>query len=421
MEFSPSGRYLVIIQKPSVTNNLKIIDLQGDKTENDNETNTTTTAIKQYNVVMAFHSTQHPTFLWPQIRFSNDEKFVFRILKGELAVYQLGITEKYGSITCIINFDIADIKTEQLTETAIISGRVITDEKSKRKKSLVSLYKLSDLNGKPIKEMTVSVCDRMKIKTSPDCKNVLLQSISDDTSTSSYYGESTLYFMDLLYGKFNKISLAEGPIHDFEWLPNGEGFITTAGHHPAKTNYYNSAAKFQKEICVSKVNTIRISPDSRILCLAGFGNLNGDIEIYSLKDYKVIGKTKMYCGVTLGWSNDSKYLISAVLSPRVRVDNEYRVFTYNGEELVNEKFSGEVYECDWVNTGEKIVKGEFEIEVSKKYLEDLKKKKEMEKNKPKNTLSNSLNNQMGGLGLGIGGAGAPGKKSGIPGMGKKKK
>ena len=211
----------------------------------------------------------------------------------------------------------------------------------------MSVYRLSDLS-KTVKEMSVSICDRMKIKVSPDKKYVLLQSISDDTSTTSYYGESTLYYMDLLYGKFQKISLATGPIHDFDWTPNGKNFVVCAGHHPAKTNIYDSLAKFLKEICVSKVNTIRISPDSRILCLSGFGNLNGDIEIYQLSDYTLIGKTKLYCGVTLNWSQDSKFLIGAVLSPRVRVDNEYKIFTYNGEFIMGEKFNGEIYECDWL-------------------------------------------------------------------------
>lgn len=202
--------------------------------------------------------------------------------------------------------------------------------------------------------MSVSICDRMNIKVSPDKKYVLVHSISDDTSSSSYYGESTLYYMDLLYGKFQKISLANGPIHDFDWTPDGKNFIVCAGHHPAKTNIYSCDAKFLKEICVSKVNTVRISPDSRILCLAGFGNLNGDIEIYNLATYTLIGKTKLYCGVTLNWSRDSKFLVGAVLSPRVRVDNEYRIFTYNGEETVVEKFDGEVYECDWINNESKL-------------------------------------------------------------------
>jgi hypothetical protein len=63
------------------------------------------------------------------------------------------------------------------------------------------------------------------------------------------------------------------------------------------------------------------------------------IEIYRLSDFSMIGKTKFYCGVSLNWSKDSKYLLGAVLSPRVRVDNEYKLFTYNGEEILCDKFN----------------------------------------------------------------------------------
>lgn len=80
-----------------------------------------------------------------------------------------------------------------------------------------------------------------------------------------------------------------------------------------------------KEITKSKKNFIKISNDSRLLFLAGFGNLSGEIEIYNLIDYSLVGKTNFFCGVSLNWSFDSKYFIVSVLTPRVRVDNEYKV------------------------------------------------------------------------------------------------
>jgi len=60
----------------------------------------------------------------------------------------------------------------------------------------------------------------MIIKVSPDNSAALVQSISDDTSNTSYYGESSLYHVDLLYGKFAKITTPDGPIHDFNWTPD---------------------------------------------------------------------------------------------------------------------------------------------------------------------------------------------------------
>jgi translation initiation factor 2A len=83
-----------------------------------------------------------------------------------------------------------------------------------------------------------------------------------------------------------------------------------------------------KEVARSKKNFIKISSDSRILFLAGFGNLNGEIEIFNLVDYTLIGKTSFFCGVSLNWSFNSKYFIVSVLTPRVRVDNEYKVLIF---------------------------------------------------------------------------------------------
>jgi uncharacterized protein with WD repeat len=148
------------------------------------------------------------------------------LTKGVLEVFKLEdiqddtSPEASSSLNNVVNFEVADIDDTQLQEIVLVCGRVLTDEKSKKKKSVVAFYKLSDLS-KPVKEMSVSATDRMKIKLNPDRKTVLINSISDDTSTSSYYGESTLYFMDLLYGKFQKLSLPSGPIHDFTWTTSG--------------------------------------------------------------------------------------------------------------------------------------------------------------------------------------------------------
>jgi translation initiation factor 2A len=131
--------------------------------------------------------------------------------------------------------------------------------------------------------------------------------------------------------------------------------MVCAGFLPSKTNYYDNNCKLVKEICNSKVNLIRISPDERIVCLGGFGNASGDIEIYRLSDYKLIGKTKYHGCIALNWSPDSKYLLGAVLSPRIKVDNEYKILSYNGDILLSESFNREVYECDWLEYKSKIL------------------------------------------------------------------
>ena len=75
------------------------------------------------------------------------------------------------------------------------------------------------------------------------------------------------------------------------------------------------------------------------------GALKGDIEFYSLKDGTLIGKNNFFSCVNFEWSQDSKYLLGSVLSTRVKVDNEYRIMKYNGEEVVVDKNGGEIYDC----------------------------------------------------------------------------
>lgn len=51
-------------------------------------------------------------------------------------------------------------------------------------------------------------------------------------------------------------------------------------------------------------NTIKYSPDSRLVLIGGFGNLNGEIEIWDLKTHKKIGKCKSPSAVTCEFSPD---------------------------------------------------------------------------------------------------------------------
>ena len=48
------------------------------------------------------------------------------------------------------------------------------------------------------------------------------------------------------------------------------------------------------------------------------------------------------------WSPDARRILTGVLNPRLRVDNGYKVFKYNGELLNNVDFSQtELYEVLW--------------------------------------------------------------------------
>ena len=394
VDFSPSENYLSIIQKPTVGNeNLKIYNISNNSD------------IKLYS---NFHSTTHPKTEWPQISYSKNDEIIFFHSKTNIEIYD-NSKNLISKLENIIAYEIAEyINENNEKENLILVGKVIQKNDKGKKLCYFSVYNIKDTN-KPIKEIETSLTDRMKLKISPDNKYILVNAINDNTSNKSYYGQSNLYYYDLKTMKFTKFNLPEGPIHDFCWLPNGENFIIIAGHLPSKTSFYDKNGSYIKEIVVGKFNNIKISPDSRILALCGFGSLNGDIEFYNLNNFELIGKTNFFCCVNFEWSQDSKFILGAVLSTRVKVDNEYRILKYNGEEVIVDKEIGEIYDCVWIyDTNLKYES--FNIEKNVKSLEEKKKSGIQLKTLGKIDFNNNKSNRVDDV-----------YNGGIVGLGKKKK
>ena len=142
--------------------------------------------------------------------------------------------------------------------------------------------------------------------------------------------------------------------------------------------------------------------------------MKGDIEFYSLKEGELIGKNNFFCCVNFEWSQDSKYILGSVLSTRVKVDNEYRIMKYNGEEVVVDKAIGEIYDCIFLYEEDegKIKYSEFKIEKNSESLEN--KKKE-------NTGGVKLMSTLGKIDFTNKSKAAPIDDGEIVGLGKKKK
>ena len=356
VHFSQNDKYLTVIQKPAVEKNLKIFDLTNN-----------------CSLINEFRSQTHPNNEWPQIKFSHDEKYIYFHNRTTLEIYD----ENKNCINKMENvLGYEDIQVDD--KHLLVASTVALKEKSKKEKKdyFFAIYDFKDLS-KPSKTINTSLTDRVKLKVSSDQKYILINTINDNTSNKSYYGQSSIYFFEVLTGKFTKFNLPEGPIHDFNWCPDGEHFMICAGHLPSTVKYYKKDGTFEKDIAKGNFNTIKISPDSRIVALCGFGSLKGDIELYSLKDFSIIGKNIFFCCVNFEWSQDSKYILGGVLSTRVKVDNEYRIMKYNGEEVVVDKNIGEIYDCIFLyEENEDLIKyDEFDIEKNTKSLEEKKKEK----------------------------------------------
>lgn len=128
-------------------------------------------------------------------------------------------------------------------------------------------------------------------------------------------------------------------ISDVEWAPHGYDFIVISGSQPSTMTLYDREGKAKFEFGKQYRNTVRYSPLGHIVLMGGFGNLAGEMEFWDKDKMKQVSTCKAYCSVKNEWAPDGIHFSSAVLFPRVRVDNEITVFNYLGEKVATKSFS----------------------------------------------------------------------------------
>lgn len=203
-------------------------------------------------------------------------------------------------------------------------------------------------NG-PISQKTFFKGDKVQMKWNKQGTSILVLAQTDvDRSGKSYYGETTLYLLST-NGAFDaRVTLdKEGPIHDVSWSPNSREFGVVYGSTPAKATIFNHRAIAQHSFALAPRNTIKFSPNARFVLVAGFGNFTGQIDIYDMqKDYRKICTIESGNPSVCEWSPDSRYLMTATTSPRLRVDNGVRLWHVAGTVMYNEDMV-ELYHVSW--------------------------------------------------------------------------
>lgn len=139
----------------------------------------------------------------------------------------------------------------------------------------------------------------------------------------------------------------EGPVHDVAWSPNGKEFGVVYGYMPAKTTIFNARAVPTHTFPLGPRNTILFSPHGRFVLVAGFGNLAGQMDIYDLsKNYTKVCTIEGSNASVCEWSPDGSHILTATISPRLRVDNGVRIWHVSGGLMYNEDMT-ELYHVVW--------------------------------------------------------------------------
>lgn len=69
-----------------------------------------------------------------------------------------------------------------------------------------------------------------------------------------------------------------------------------------------------------------------LLVLAGFGNLQGNLEFWDVKNKKQISNPKAADSTYFQWCPDGVHAVTATTAPRLRVGNGY--FNFNSAHLI---------------------------------------------------------------------------------------
>lgn len=159
-------------------------------------------------------------------------------------------------------------------------------------------------------------------------------STNTDTSGKSYYGESALYFATIKgEPRIERLALPkEGPVFAADWNAQGNSFAVVYGSTPARASLFTSASKPVFDYGTGPRNTALFAPSvaSRRLVLAGFGNLPGGVEVWDKVAAARVGAFDTNCATAYGWAPDGRLFLAATTFPRLRVDNGYAIYRYDG-------------------------------------------------------------------------------------------
>lgn len=351
LNFSPSGNYLSTWERPSAQDeghqNCKVWYLNKELDGQDAE------SIYQYRA-----KTQNG---W-SLQFSKLDNYAIKHFGKELRIVKLEQNNP------VFDFDhpFAVLSHKQESESQLYSTFLIspaehptictfTPEKSGKPARLTIWPIIEGIITKKIVTKTFFKADSCQLQWNSMGNAVLCVAITDfDSSNQSYYGENTLYLLSFqgvngsLGGNSVRVPLSkEGPIHDFTWSPTSRQFGVIYGYMPATITFFDLRANIVHSLEAQAKNTMLFSPSGRYILIAGFGNLQGAVDILDRHDkFKRISHFVAANTSVCKWSPGGEFIMTATTSPRLRVDNCIKIWHVTGKLVFVKEFK-ELLKVDW--------------------------------------------------------------------------
>ncbi|KAL9240683.1 hypothetical protein vseg_014873 [Gypsophila vaccaria] len=278
---------------------------------------------------------------WPPISFSSDEATACRLATNEVQFFDSGDFSK-GFASRLRVPGVAAAQLSKLPSTHVATYV----PESKGVPASIQIYACG--SDQPLARRSFFRCSSVQFHWNYGSTGLLAVAQSDvDKTNQSYYGESKLHYLTTDGNHEGLVPLRkEGPIHDVQWSYSGLQFAVVYGFMPAKTTIFNKKCNPILELGEGPYNTIRWNPKGRFLCVAGFGNLPGDMVFWDCEAKKQLGSAKAEWSVTSEWSPNGCYFMTASTAPRRQVDNGLKIFHHNGS-LFFQKMFDKLFQVDW--------------------------------------------------------------------------
>ncbi|KAI3420368.1 hypothetical protein GPALN_003669 [Globodera pallida] len=278
-------------------------------------------------------------------RFSADESLMLRVLGSEVHFFKNGNFAK--SSHKVVVKDIASFSISPGTTIPHFACFI----PSKSQPAVIQLRSLSD-SLEVLFSKASFTCDRCIMNWNLKGNALLVTaSVDVDKSDKSYYGVSHLYcLLTKSYGDcFNVPLNKQGPVHCVQWAPNSKEFCVCYGFMPSKVTIFNTRGDVVWEMSEGHRNEVYYNPQSSILVTCGFGNIaSGKMEFWNLDTHSEISEFCVPHTTHFEWAPDGQHLCTSTTAPRLKIDNGFRIWTYRGELVYEQKYEREeLWEVKW--------------------------------------------------------------------------
>lgn len=218
---------------------------------------------------------------------------------------------------------------------------------------LVNMFKYPNFkdNQRPVASKSFYKVDSVEFMWNKPCNAVLLLTSADKGDDKSYYGERMVFLMSCKTGEAARVTFSkDGPITAVNWTPDGKHFLAVFGSNPACCSVFNVKGDVVHSFNEGARNLVIVNPLSNLAMVGGCGNISPRIEIWELSKGTRLCSQECPDVTYMEWSPCGQYLLTATCSPRLRVNNGYRIYHYSGSLQLEHlcPVGTELYNAKWV-------------------------------------------------------------------------